>query len=201
MSRSQSRLRHLNSGVSPQMPPYNLVFKFPGQKIDVKGHSVAEREVLIAIWDNTGEGTRLTSPTASKWGPHSRGKHFTNVPGVLWQKISHCLCLIYPLQRGDSSSIPVSMRKAWQGTLHSPRGNLQAFKWASWWICRRELNWSWTSYLCPSLSQLLRPWLCNLINILSTFLAYFYKKALYMNLDGGSQKHLMKFKQDFFDLW
>lgn len=166
-----------------------------------RGHSVAEREVLIAIWDNMGEGTRLTSATASTWGLHFTGKHFTNLPGVLWQKICHCLWLIYPLQRGASSRIPVSMRKAEGLAGYLSTAPVVDYRLINWHPdgSAEENRIEVGQAACVQMFLSFWGTDCNLTNILST-LAYSYIKALYMNLDWGSQKHLMKFKQVFFDL-
>lgn len=144
---------------------------------------MAETEVLISTWDNTGEGTRLTSATASTWGLHSTGEHFTKLPGVLWQKICYSLWLTYPLQRGDSSSIPVSRRKAaglvwclstapvaaYRFTNSHPNGSAE----------KNRIGVG--QMLCPNVSQLLRHWLCNLANIsFNTSCIFLYEGLIYV---------------------
>lgn len=91
-------------------------------------HSVAETEVLISIWDNTGEGTRLTSATASTWGLHSTGEHFTKLPGILCRKYV-TVCDWHILSREGTAAVSQCQwgkLQAWHGALAQLQWQLTA---------------------------------------------------------------------------
>lgn len=106
--------------------------------------------------------------------------HGTTLPGVLWQKIYYSLWLTYPLQRGDSSSIPVSIRKAEGLAEYLSTAPVEAYRFIN-----RHPNGAAKKNrigvgqtLCPNVSQLLGHWLCNLTNISFNISCMFLYKGL-----------------------